>query len=430
VQVEFSLSIGILLICIYILFIYLSQKKSSKINISWFFLIPIIAYGYFPAFVFKFYGIETTLSSINGLSWVLSEYDISYIINIFNSILLGLIFLESFLFFSPKKYNVDYHFSLRQDEIKNLYLIVLILTFISFFIRYGGINGYIEFISYSLRRDAYNELDIGGGGILSRYDLLSLMLFSVSLYYFYEKINYRYLALSIGFFSIFIIVISGSRLPIFCSLFIWLYISRFYLDNYNRVIIKTILYILLLIPFSTFWGVARNSGWGELEYSSYNSILKIIPSELYSVYFSTSSYIPQGNTSSFISMFFPEKILNIFDIQKYSLSEDVNTYLKGPYAAAVYIAPISIWIVYPLGNSIMAVLLLTVIIFGLYRALVSFSEKFKFYICISPVLIASILFVVRLDPGAWFSRILQIFILYFLIQLLVRIFNKLKFKLF
>src|SRR5690606_8708760 len=104
--------IGVSLICIYICFIYLNQKKSSQINISWFFLIPIIAYGYFPAFVFKFYGIEETLSSINGLLWVLNEYNISYILNIFNSILLGLISLESFLFFSPKKHNVNYNSSL------------------------------------------------------------------------------------------------------------------------------------------------------------------------------------------------------------------------------------------------------------------------------------------------------------------------------
>ena len=420
---DINMFIGVFLIFVYVYILYLSQKKSTRINIGWFFLIPLVAYGYMPAFMFKIYGIQETLSSIDGLIWNITEQQISVILYIFNIILFSLLVLQLFLFYAPVKKNNRYYFS--QQDIKYAYFIILGLTVISFFVRYDGLSGYINFISYGLRRDAYNEIEMGGG-ILSRYDLLSLMFFSISLYYFYEKIKYKNIALFLGVFSILILVISGSRLPLFCSLFIWLYVSQFYIKNYKKIILKTLLFMVLFIPFSTFWGVARNSGWSELDYSSYFSFLKIIPDELYSVYFSTSSYIPNGNFKSFLTMFFPEKILNIWGVEKYSISEDVNSYLRGPYAPAVYIVPISTWITYPLGSGILGIFFLTVSIFLIYIYMIFFTEKLKLFFCISPVLVSYIFFIIRLDPGAWSSRIIQTFILYFIILFLVKFLSKFK----
>lgn len=417
-NLTFNLVVGLIFVFLTSVILYKRQLYFKQLLPSWFVLTALFVYGYVPPILFYFYGQESIVNSINGLSWVLDISDIANVLSTFNVLVLSLFLVEIIKIAIYNKYSRrDFHE--RSNMEKKLIIsfwLVFLLTALSFYLRYGGISGYLNFLGFSLRRDAYAE-GIIEGGILARFDIFALMLFSNGLYCYYEKTKFHIYLLILSTLGLCLLTISGSRLPVFIGIFIWFYISSIYVVNLKKILIRGGFLLVLLIPLSTLWGVARNSGWDSLEYSEYHSFLSIIPSEVYSVYFSSTSYVPKGDLASFFSMFFPEKIANIFNYQKISLSTELNTYLRGSSAAAVYIAPISTWILYPFGNNQIAILILSMMIFIFYSVILFYSKKLYYNWLITPVFIGFIFYIIRLDPGAWSSRFTQLFLLYAIIAI-------------
>lgn len=411
-NLPFFLYILFLIATLFVL--YKKQRKTPYLKIGWFFNLLTFAYYGLPILVIIFYAdfqhelIENRNFSNNFLikmSTILAVCQVGFLI--------AELFIKekSFAKFSKNNYS----------PIKSRFIyILLLLTYISFFIRWSDVGGFFTIISQA-RYTYMNEVS-SSVGLKGRYDILFYIVTSIVVYNIIIDRKYivenKILLLSYGFFII-LTILMGTRLLFLCFLIalfsgIFLFNIEFIKRHKKSIFLLTFILILSFSAFKSIYPYIgayvtnKNINIDEIEIS-------FIPTELLTGLLSHHS-IEHGltiNEVSFFERIIPNKLLSMFGFdvatpftQRIALE---SFYTSGravytvPYLSAVYFSANKNLFIFSIFNIILYLL------FNLIQK--KLASKNLLYLILLYVLVY---YVMRAEISVWFGRFYLSFFLLFL----------------
>lgn len=310
-----------------------------------------------------------------------------------------------------------------------LFIALGLMAAVAFYFRYGGFSGFVAFTNYASRRDAY-AAEMLEGGLAGRFDLLGILLAAVALF-LARRLRSRHGKFAVilaGISPLLITMYTGSRLPIVILITLFIFIA--YRNDSSKLLMRGARWGLLLVlalPLFTMWGHVRNTGDWLAAWQGVNTgVVALLPPEFGSGYIASMTWnVDDGwRVREFLSQFFPGTFTDLLGVEKFSMSSEFNWYLRGG-APAVYVVSIGSWATFPLPGQVgtFTTAFLLYCAFSVFFAFLGrFCTKLPALEPLFAALLASTWYVVRLDPGAWSSRFLQMTLIFCLAILAARLF--------
>lgn len=416
------LLVGLLATVVHGLLIWRLQQSSPNLHFGWVVLAGLVVYGYVSSVVIIFSGGGGGLEGF-VITGFYSEDRLLQSVSSYSSVSIGLMlaqFVAVFTGLEHRKSKVRRSRAFFSQEVFfSIFLLLLIaLCFVSFYFRYGGVSGFIDFRSYDLRRDAYDAVNFGGG-FIGRFDIISIITASAFWALALEKRRGRYWYIVVGLVPAAILFMTGTRMALVSVMIVSIYLVYAVRPDIFKTFLKfQLVSLIMLLPFFVFWGWARNFDLDD----AYNywlsegfSLALILPGEIFAGQIAAMTWNVRELylMGEFARSFVPGAILSIGHLESVSLGYEFNHYLRGDIAP-VYVVGIAAWAAYPLVGSV-GIVVVTAISYLVMAMFFKLVDSFSVNPVVNLVLLTSLsawsIQFVRKDFGFWLSGILQLSVL-------------------